>query len=109
MTIPRRPFVALSVYVLAARHLRAGLKGCAMWSGVSSVVRSRLGLFIVGLAIVLVNCVCAAPAHAQGSGDVSFYVSDQFKTVAKRIAVQIGAAEIERACPPDKPLCNQVA
>jgi hypothetical protein len=39
---------------------------------------------------------------------VSVYVSDEFKTVARRALGTLTGEEIAKACPPNKPLCPQV-
>lgn len=70
-------------------------------------LRTRCRALMLELLLLLAGVLCAAPAHAQS--DASFYVSDQFKKVAKRIVVQIGASEIRKACPANQPLCEEVA
>jgi hypothetical protein len=64
----------------------------------------RRWLMLLGLCTTFV----AAPRKAAAAPDVPVYVSDQFKTVARRTLTQITSEAIANACPNDQPLCGQV-
>src|SRR5947209_6245034 len=58
--------------------------------------------------LVLILAALGAPAPARAAPDIPTYVSDQFRTVAKRTIAQITADAIAKACPANQPLCAQV-
>src|SRR5262245_61562989 len=62
--------------------------------------------------LVLVGVVLMAPAEVRAAAaqqkDVSLYVSDQFKTVAKRLVAQVSAETLTGACPKHDALCERV-
>ena len=69
-------------------------------------MRTHCILLLLG---VLAALSTATPAVAQtNAGDVSVYVSDQFKTVASRVLTQLTVGVIQSACPKDQVLCTRV-
>ncbi len=57
------------------------------------------------LLAALLTAALALPARAQAP-DAQAYVSDQFRKVARKAFRQVVAAQLEAACPDDKPFCK---
>jgi len=66
---------------------------------------ARLGLVI---AVLVAPAALAAAQEAPAKKDLPVYVSDQFRSAARKVAQQIVVAELADACARDQPLCRIV-
>lgn len=67
----------------------------------------RVQQWIVVSGCLALGLLLAAPARAQSS-ELPVYVSDQFRSVAKRASQQLVTAQVTSACPDHKPLCKPI-
>ncbi len=65
----------------------------------------RIHPWAVVSGCLAVGLLLSTPARAQTS-ELPLYVSDQFKSVAKKASQQLITAHVTAACPADKPLCK---
>jgi hypothetical protein len=62
---------------------------------------------VASSALLLLTLLLSTPARAQQS-ELPVYVSDQFRSVAKKASRQLITAHIASACPDNKPLCKSI-
>ncbi len=67
----------------------------------------RLHRWVIASSALVLGLLLSTPARAQ-TAELPVYVSDQFRSVAKKASRQLVTAHILSACPDNKPLCKPI-